>query len=75
MGETSGVAGDRCDRVSWELAKRFAQPWTVPTELVCNSVLSATRAGMRGGGCGGVLLRRVGEKVHLPSVQMGNYRI
>jgi len=25
-GETSGVAGDRSDRVSWELAKRFVPP-------------------------------------------------
>lgn len=33
------------DRVSWELAKRFVPPRAVPTELVCNSILSATERG------------------------------
>lgn len=35
------------DRVSWELAKRFVPPRAVPTELVCNSILSATERGKR----------------------------
>lgn len=43
MRGTSGLAGDRSDRVSWKLAKRFVPPRPVRTELVCNSILSATK--------------------------------
>lgn len=75
MRETSGVAGGRSDRVSWELAKRFVPPRIVPTELVCNSISSTTgAAGCEADDTGGVL-RTVARKCICP-VQTGrNYRI
>lgn len=74
MGHERNIrTGDRSDRVLWKLAKRFVPPRAVPTELVCNSILSATKR--REGGCcevecwcNGVLRR---EKVHLPLSRWG----
>jgi hypothetical protein len=76
-GETSGVAGDRSDRVSWELAKRFVPPrgpyqpnwFVIPFHRRATPGLRAAEEDAPAEHCADR------EKAHLPPSRQGNYRI